>query len=78
MIDELDRVALTAPVSDHIATRGLTAGDVGTVMAVHDGGCGYTVEFLPLTGETISIKTLSAATVRPVQPREIAHARAVA
>jgi hypothetical protein len=74
MIEELDRVALTKPLSAY----GLEAGDVGTVVAVHAGGAGYTVEFLTLTGETMAIETLPAEAVRPVQSREVTHARAVA
>jgi Domain of unknown function (DUF4926) len=74
MIEELDRVALAKPLPAH----GLEVGDVGTVVAVHAGGDGYTVEFLSLTGETIAIETLSADAVRPVRAREVTHARAVA
>jgi hypothetical protein len=60
-LEELDRVALAAPQPTH----GLDVGDLGTIVAVHDGGRGYTVEFVALTGETIAILTLAAESVRP-------------
>ena len=74
MIDELDRVALTRAFPEY----GLAAGDVGTVVGVHDGGLGYTIEFMSLQGKTVAIVTLRADAVRPVRPREITHAREMA
>jgi hypothetical protein len=71
MINELDRVALAHPLPEHE----LVSGDVGTVVAVHEGGKGYTVEFLSLEGKTIAIVAVRAAAVRPVRPREITHSR---
>ena len=74
VIDELDEVVLTCDVPDH----GLAAGDIGTVVLVHDGGKGYEVEFMTLDGETIAVVTLRAVQVRAVQHDEIAHARSIA
>jgi len=74
VIDELDDVVLTCDVPDH----GLTAGDIGTVVLVHDEGKGYEVEFMTLDGETIAVVTLRAEQVRAVQHDEIAHARSIA
>jgi uncharacterized protein DUF4926 len=74
MIKELDPVVLTKALPKH----GLQAGDVGWIVMVHDGGAGYEVEFVTLAGETVSVVTVPAETVRPVQGREIAHARRVA
>jgi hypothetical protein len=74
MIKELDLVALTRPLPENK----LEAGDVGTVVMVHGGGDGYTVEFMTLIGDTLDVVTLQASDVRPIQEREIAHARAVA
>ena len=74
MIEELDRVALTRPVPEH----GLAAGDLGTVVAVHESGRGYTVEFLSLEGKTLAIATLPADAVRSGRPGEIPHAREIA
>jgi hypothetical protein len=74
MINELDPVVLT----ENLPEDGLEAGDVGWVVMVHGGGAGYEVEFVTLTGDTISVVTVPARAVRPVAPKEIAHARAVA
>ena len=73
MIDELDEVVLTCDLPDH----GLTAGDIGTVVLMHDEGKGYEVEFMTLDGETIAVATLRAEQVRAVQHDEIAHARLI-
>jgi hypothetical protein len=56
----------------------LEAGDVGWVVLVHRGGAGFEVEFMTLAGETVSVVTVPADAVRPVAPKEIAHARLVA
>lgn len=73
MIRELDRVVLTRPLPD----LGLEAGDVGTVVLVHEGGKGYEVEFVTLEGETHAVATVASADVRPIDRNEIAHARAL-
>ena len=70
MIKELDRIILTADQPEH----GLKAGDVGTVVLVHDRG-GYEVEFTTLDGATIAVVSLSVDEVRAIGRREIAHAR---
>lgn len=54
MIKELDPVVLTENLPEH----GLKAGDVGWVVMVHGGGAGYEVEFVTLTGETVSVVTV--------------------
>jgi uncharacterized protein YuzE len=71
MIKEHDRVVLKKEVPDH----GLKTGDVSTVIHVHKKGVAFEVEFLTLQGETVAIATLEASRVRPVQKREITHAR---
>jgi hypothetical protein len=72
MIHELKTVILTTDLPDH----GLKAGDLGTVVLVHEhGGC--EVEFMTLGGETVAVVSLSPDQVRPVGHREIAHARLV-
>jgi hypothetical protein len=71
MIKEHDRVILKKEVPDH----GLKTGDVGTVIHVQKKGVAFEVEFLTLQGETVAIATLEASQVRPVQKREITHAR---
>jgi hypothetical protein len=74
VVKELDPVVLVADIPDYH----LAAGDIGTVVLVHQGGGGYEVEFIALDGETIAVVTVSADQVRPVRHREIPHARQVA
>jgi hypothetical protein len=54
MINELKTVILTTDLPDH----GLKAGDLGTVVLVHEYG-GYEVEFMTLGGETVAVVSLS-------------------
>jgi hypothetical protein len=74
MIKEMDPVVLTEGLPEY----GLQIGDVGWVVMVHDKGAGYEVEFVTLSGDTISVVTIASSAVRPVRKREIAHARLVA
>lgn len=74
MIEELSAVVLTADLPQH----DLRAGDVGTVVMVHQSGKGYTVEFTTLRGETIAVATLSAEQVRATRSNDIAHVREMA
>lgn len=74
MIKELDSVVLAADLPAH----GLTKGDLGTVVLVHEGGKGFTVEFMTLAGSTVAVVTLLPHQVRPIAKDEIAHARSVA
>lgn len=67
MIDELNTVVLTTDLPQH----GLRAGDLGTVVMVHQEGRGYTVEFTTLGGDTIAVTTLSADQVRPTRSNDI-------
>jgi hypothetical protein len=74
VIEELASVVLTTDLPEH----GLRAGDIGSVVLVHQEGGGYTVEFVTLGGETVAVVTVLAGAVRPVRSDEIAHARPVA
>lgn len=74
MIEELSTVVLTVDLPEH----DLRAGDLGTVVLVHQGGKGYTVEFTTLSGETIAVATLAADQVRSTRPNDIAHVRELA
>lgn len=74
MIRELDDVVLLVDLPE----KGLTQGDLGTVVLVHQGGAGYEVEFTALDGETLAVVTLSARQVRPAHHHEIAHVRELA
>jgi hypothetical protein len=71
MIKEHDRIVL----KKSLAAQGLKAGDVGTVIHVYEAGKAFEVEFLTLHGETVVVTTLEGSQVRPVQKREITHAR---
>lgn len=71
MMQELDRVVLLEALPAH----GLEAGDIGTIVMVHQGGHGYTIEFLTLKVETIAVTTLSHSQVRAIKTNEVAHAR---
>jgi hypothetical protein len=74
MIKELDSVVLTKDLSEDR----LRAGDIGCVVMIHGNGAGYEVEFVTLTGETVSVVTVPPSAIRSVRPKEIAHAREVA
>lgn len=74
MINELEPVVLLKDMPD----IGLRAGDVGTVVMVHQNGSGYEVEFATFRGQTLVVTTLEASAVRAVGQREIAHVRDVA
>ena len=65
-------------MTTNVSDEGLEAGDVGTVVHIHKGGEGYDVEFMTLTGETVAIVTLLAGQVRPLNRRDLAHAREMA
>jgi Domain of unknown function (DUF4926) len=74
MIEELASVVLTT----NLPERGLQAGDIGTVVMVHQEGKGYTVEFLNLSGETVAVVKVPTEQIRPIRTNEIAHARELA
>ena len=71
MIKEHDCVVL----KEDVTAEGLQAGDVGTVVHIHQGGRGYEVEFMTLTGETVAVVTLMASQVRPIARRDVNHVR---
>jgi hypothetical protein len=71
MIKEHDCVVLTQDLTE----ASLKAGDVGTVVHVHQGGAGYEIEFMTLAGETITVTTLLSSQIRAVSRRNIAHVR---
>lgn len=73
-IREHDRVVLTAD----LAQEKLAAGDVGTVVHVHEDRKAFEVEFVALDGESVAVVTLERDRVRAVGRREITHARQVA
>lgn len=70
-INELDAVALTCDLS----ACGLVRGDVGTVVLVHGPGEAYEVEFVGYDGHTVALLTLERDQLRPLDARDIPHAR---
>ena len=71
MIKEHDLIVLT----EDVPGAGLAAGDVGTVVHIHNQGEGYEVEFVTLAGQTIAVASLLARQVRPVSKQDISHVR---
>lgn len=71
MIKEHDCVVLTKSLPE----EGLEAGDVGTVVHIHQNGVAYEVEFVTLAGRTVAVATVGAAGLRPVGQRDINHVR---
>ena len=67
-------MVLTTDLPEHR----LAKGDIGSVVLVHEGGKGYTVEFMTLHGDTVAVVTLLADQVRQTARDEIAHGRLVA
>jgi hypothetical protein len=74
MIRELERVVLTRALPD----LGLEAGDIGTVVLVHDNGAAFEVEFVTLDGDTHAVATITADHLRLIRRNEIANARSLA
>ncbi len=74
MIHEHDCVVLTAD----LPAEGLLAGDVGTVVHVHEAGAAYEIEVATMTGQTVAVTTVPASQVRPLSPRDISHVRDLA
>ena len=64
------------------SSRGLRAGDVGTVVQRHesstDAGPGYSLEFFDMTGRTVAVATVSASQLRAPTSSDLPSVRAVA
>ncbi|MCY3023934.1 MAG: DUF4926 domain-containing protein [Planctomycetota bacterium] len=71
MIKEHDVVVLT----EDLPQDELKAGDVGTIVHIHQNGLAFQVEFVTLSGRTVAVATARAAQVRPVSPRDLVHVR---
>jgi Domain of unknown function (DUF4926) len=71
---ELDLAVLT----EDLPSLRLQAGDVGTVVFVHERGRAYEVEFAAVDGRTIGVETLTADQVSPLSGRRILHVRDLA
>lgn len=72
MLKELDLVALAVD----LPTRGLIAGDTGTLVFVYPDGRAYEVEFVAADGRTLAVETLRPEQIEPVSGRHILHASA--
>jgi hypothetical protein len=73
-IPELERIVLTEDLLEH----GLKCGDVGTIVHADEGGRGYIVEFMTLSGDTAAVVPVMPTQVRRVDRSEITHARRMA
>ena len=73
MIEQYGQAVLTRDLPE----KGLKAGDVGTVVDVHEGeaGTGYSIEFFSPSGETVAVATVLAEAARPAGGDEVLHAR---
>ncbi|PSQ91605.1 MAG: DUF4926 domain-containing protein [Bacteroidetes bacterium SW_4_67_19] len=74
MIQELDTVVLARAIEEH----GLEGGDIGAVVHRYDEGEAFEVEFVTGEGRTVAVLTLERGDIRPMDEREILHARAMA
>ncbi len=74
MIAELDLIVLTGPVAEH----DLQAGDVGTVVYIHNAGEAFEVEFVTMQGTTVALATVPADLVRTIGNRDLYHVRQIA
>lgn len=70
-IEELDTVVLLHDVDAH----GLERGYIGAVVHRYSGDETYEVEFATGKGETVAVLTLGRDEIRPMDQREILHAR---
>jgi len=71
MIRELDMVVLTHDLHEN----GLERGDIGAVVHAYGAGSAFEVEFVTAEGKTVALLTLTPDEVRPMNSREILHAR---
>lgn len=70
-IKEHDCVVLTAD----LPSERLKAGDVGTVVHIHNADSAYEVELMTFAGNTIAVATIDRAALRPVGERDLSHVR---
>lgn len=71
MIHELDTVVLTHDIEDYKLRR----GDIGAVVHCYKDGAAFEVEFVTAEGKTVALLTLTQADIRPMDDKEILHAR---
>jgi hypothetical protein len=73
-LKELDLAVLRRDLPLHH----LMAGDIGTVVFVHNGGRAYEVEFMAADGRTIAVETLDADALEALSGEQILHVRKLA
>ena len=56
----------------------LLKGDVGVIVHVHGNGEAYEVEFMTMSGSTVSVCTLEASDVKAVDSHMMPHVRKIA
>lgn len=71
MIKEHESIVLLQDLPEN----SLKAGDIGTVVHIHQSGTGYEVEFMTLAGETVAIVTLLPGQLRAISRHDLAHVR---
>jgi hypothetical protein len=71
MIQEFDRVVLTADLPEH----GLAASDVATVVMIHGDHAGYELEFCAPNGETAAVVSAFPNQIRPTAADEMDFGR---
>ncbi len=70
----METVILTHDIKEH----SLSAGDMGAVVNVYDGGKAAEVEFVTATGKTVALLTLTSSDVRDIKQNDILHVRGFA
>jgi hypothetical protein len=73
-IEELDTVVLLRDIEE----QGLEQGDIGAVVHRYANADAYEVEFVTGKGDTVAVLTLDPDDIRPMDRREILHARPLA
>jgi len=74
MNKEIETVVLTRDLPEHR----LEAGDIGTIVHRYPDGNGFEVEFASAAGGFVAVLTLRPSDIRPLDGREILHARSLA
>jgi hypothetical protein len=72
-MNEHERVVLLKD----LASAGLAAGDVGTIVHIYSDRAAIEVEFVSLDGHTRAVETLDVTDVRAVTARDMTHAREI-
>ena len=74
MIKEHSSVILTRDLPEEHLLR----GDAGVIVHVHENGEAYEVEFMTMSGSTVSVCTLEASDIQTVDSHMMPHIREIA